>query len=629
MTVIFFDIGDTLATPRLDAQGRLIEFIVLPGALPALRALSERSIRMGIISNRGNIPADTVTRALETSGLLSFFDPTLIIFERKDSPAPFTRAAFQAGVPPGECFFVGENNEERAHALNAGFQKAIPDPALVLDVLDGAALLFASLSHAETESDLWSKAFSELAVVPLRVANNPRSVQVVTTTLAIAPLHHAGFMVEYLGKEDDPQLADLYLVRDDRPVPEEFSSGAEFSNDFLANEGWSDLVVGKTDGSLLVALPAGVSIEQLHFPDALHGHNERLVPDTSLLRTLTTATTTFEAPTFDVDFALTFGNEELEALRGITPERVQRLHERYIGVAPLTVLGTPVVSRHIRHADNTRVTNALVDHFGEEGGAEIVVRRHPFKYQQLRLENIEAEFAGEDPDSFVLITAHLDSTAISSAGGFNAETDPAPGSDDDASGVAAVLAAARVVAQIRPFKKIKRSIRFVLFNAEEQGLVGSKEYARAQAAQTANIAGVFQMDMIGFRRQEAQPARNFEIHAGFGVAPDVERRSLTLAQLVQQVVPQVSPSLNAPQIYPDAPGGPDPAAGRSDHSAFQERGYAACVMCEDFFAGPKPDSPPAQRNLDYHKDTDKQIDYEYAADIARAVAAAALIVADA
>lgn len=630
MPVIFFDIGDTLATTRLDAQGRLLGFTVLPGVRAALKGLCERSIRMGIISNRGNISADTVTRALEASGLLGFFDPTLIILERKDSPAPFTRAASQAGVPPSDCFFVGENNEERAYALNAGFQKAIPDPALVLDVLDGAALLFTSLSHAETEGDSWSKAFSELAVVPLHVANNPRSIQVVTTTLAIAPLRHAGFMVEYLGKEDDPQLADLYLVRDDRRVPEEFSSGADFSNDFLANEGWSDLVVGKSDGSLLVALPAGVSIEQLHFPDALHGHNERLVPDTSLLRTLTTATTTFEAPTFDADFALTFGNEELEALRGITPECVQRLHERYIGVAPLTVSGTPVVSRHIRHADNTRVTNALVDHFTEVGGAEIVVSRYSFKYQQLRLENIEAEFAGEDPDSFVLITAHLDSTAISSAGGgFNPETDPAPGSDDDASGVAAVLAAARVVAQIRPFKKTKRSIRFVLFNAEEQGLVGSKEYARAQAAQTTNIAAIFQMDMIGFRKQQAQPARNFEIHTGFAVAPDVERRSLTLAQLVQQAISQVSPSLNAPQIYPDAPGGPDPAAGRSDHSAFQERGYAACVMCEDFFAGPRPDSPAAQPNPNYHRNTDKQIDYEYAADIARAVVAAALIVADA
>lgn len=132
MPVIFFDIGQTLATARLDANGRLVGFTVLPGVQEALERLRERSLRMGIISNRGNVPAETVTRALDVSGLLEFFDPRLIIFAPKDSPAPFARAAEQAGVPPAECFFVGESDEERTHALSAGFAGAIPHPALVL-----------------------------------------------------------------------------------------------------------------------------------------------------------------------------------------------------------------------------------------------------------------------------------------------------------------------------------------------------------------------------------------------------------------------------------------------------------------------------------------------------------------
>jgi len=135
MPVIFFDIGDTLATPRI--TGDRLEFIVLPGVLAALEALRKRSLRMGIISNRGTIEADTVNAALEAAGLLVFFDPNLIVFAKKDSPAPFIDAAAKAGVPPGDCIFVGENNQERVHALNAGFMKAIPDPSLVLDVLDG------------------------------------------------------------------------------------------------------------------------------------------------------------------------------------------------------------------------------------------------------------------------------------------------------------------------------------------------------------------------------------------------------------------------------------------------------------------------------------------------------------
>lgn len=627
MTVIFFDIGDTLATPRLDANRQLLELTVLPGVLSALEALSKRQLRMGIISNRGNLEAAAIKRALDVSRLLDFFEPGLIIFAKKDSSIPFQKAAETAGVDPRDCIFVGENNQERAHALSAGYMKAIPDPALVIDVLDGSALLFASLSGGKTNKNAWSNAFKDPALVPLRVANNRRDVQVLTTTSALERLRKSRLKIELLGKEDTPQLSDLYLIRDDRSVPEDFLSAQAFSTQYIADAGWQDLIVDSTDGGLFVALPAGLPIEQLHFPDALHGHNERLIPDRSLLTSLTGTTARLSTPVATASLAPALSNEELEALRGITAASIRQLHERYTGAAPLASSENPIVSRHIKHADNKRATDALVRHFEEVGAEGIVVRRRPFKYQELALENVEAELPGEVPGSFILITAHLDSTAIASSGGFNAASDPAPGSDDDASGVAGVLAAAQVLASLARIKKTRRSIRFVLFNAEEQGLVGSKSYARAQAAQQVEIAAVFQMDMIGFRRQQTQPARNFEIHAGFTAEPDVEERSLALAQLVHETVSRVSPNLNPPQIYPNVLGGIDPAAGRSDHAAFQQRGYAACIVCEDFFVGPAPDSPPAAPNPNYHRNTDVQIDYEYAADIARVVTGAALIAA--
>lgn len=635
MPVIFFDIGDTLATPRFAADGSLIGFNVFPEALAALEVLRARSLRMGVISNRGSIPAEVVTRALEASGLLGFFDPRLVIFARKDSPAPFARAASTAQVPPGECVFVGEDAAERGHALGAGFSDAVPHPSLVLGVIDGDALVFASVSHPdeapnEANDGAWADAFDRPTLVPLRVSNEAgRTVHVVTTRGDAERLRGYGFEVTILGKDDDPQASDLYLLRDDRPTPAGFDSAEEFSIDFLASAGGRDFVVGSADGGILVALPAGVSVEQFHFPNALHGHNEKLIPDVSLLAFLTRAASAITALAALESFAPALGDQELEALRGITAESLRHLHERYIGAAPLDPSGERLVSRHINHADNGRATDALLRHFAEAGGPEIVVRRHPFKYLGLALSNVEAELAGSEPDSFVLITAHLDSTASSSAGGFNSVTDPAPGSDDDASGIAAVLAAARAFAALRPFKRTKRNVRFVLFNAEEQGLVGSKSYARAQAAQRADILAVFQMDMIGFRGQQSPPSRAFEVHAGFAASPNIEARSLALARFVGDAVAQVSPGLSAPQVYPDAPSGSDPAAGRSDHSPFQERGYAACVLCEDFFAGPKPDSPEARPNPDYHRNSDRQIDYEYAADIARAVAAAALLAADA
>ncbi|HEX8291218.1 MAG TPA: M20/M25/M40 family metallo-hydrolase [Pyrinomonadaceae bacterium] len=633
MPIIFFDIGDTLATPRFSADGGLIGFTVFPEALAALEALRARALRMGVISNRGGVPAADVTRALEASGLLGFFDPRLLIFAKKDSPAPFVRAAAKARVSAAECIFVGENAAERGHALGAGFSDAVPHPSLVLDVLDGDALVFASLSRPDevrgaADAAAWAAAFDRFALVPLRVSDGVRrTVYAITTKRSAESLRSQGFEVAVLGKDDDPQASDLYLLRDDRPTPAGFDSAEAFSTDFLDAAGRRDFVIGSADDGILVALPAGVSVEEFHFPDALHGHNERLIPDTSLLAPFTKAGGLLETAD-GAGFAPALGAQELEALRGITAESLRQLHERYIGVAPLGPSAGSIASRHISHADNARATDALLRHLAEVGGPEVVVRRHPFKYQGLSLSNVEAEFAGGSPDSFVLVTAHLDSTASSSARGFNPATDPAPGSDDDASGIAAVLAAAHAVAALRPFKRTKRTLRFVLFNAEEQGLVGSKSYARAQAAQGADIVAVFQMDMIGFRGQQSPPSRAFEVHAGFAAAPNVEAHSLALGRLVGDAVAQVSPGLSAPQVYPDTPGGPDPAAGRSDHSPFQERGYAACVLCEDFFAGPKPDSPDARPNPNYHRDTDKGIDYEYAAEIARAVAAAALLAAD-
>jgi len=164
-------------------------------------------------------------------------------------------------------------------------------------------------------------------------------------------------------------------------------------------------------------------------------------------------------------------------------------------------------------------------------------------------------------------------------------------------------------------------VRFVLFNAEEHGLVGSAAYARDQAEAGAPIVAALQMDMIGY---DVRPDRTFELHAGFTPSSAVEARSLALARAIAALVPQVSPALGPPQVYP-APGEPDPAERRSDHYSFHLHGYAACLASEDLFAGPGPDAPPEEMNPQYHMPTDKVINTGYAADIARLVTAAAWV----
>jgi extracellular elastinolytic metalloproteinase len=166
-----------------------------------------------------------------------------------------------------------------------------------------------------------------------------------------------------------------------------------------------------------------------------------------------------------------------------------------------------------------------------------------------------------------------------------------------------------------------------LFNAEEQGLVGSKVYARQQKSIGAPIVAVFQMDMIAYN--QASP-RAWEVHAGFSSSREVEKRSVALARLLADLVPTVAPQLTPPQIYQSGrgtDGAVDPAEGRSDHAPFQMHGYAACVASEDFFVGPTVESPTPEENPHYHQKTDTFVDPDFATDITRVIAAAAWVTA--
>src|SRR5688572_32058658 len=99
-TVVFFDLGGTLASARLAPSGdridRLAVYPYVPGVLAGLR---ERGARLGIISNRGAIPAEDVNQELREAGLWDFFEPELVVYGPKNSPRIFEQAATQADTP--------------------------------------------------------------------------------------------------------------------------------------------------------------------------------------------------------------------------------------------------------------------------------------------------------------------------------------------------------------------------------------------------------------------------------------------------------------------------------------------------------------------------------------------------
>ena len=90
-------------------------------------------------------------------------------------------------------------------------------------------------------------------------------------------------------------------------------------------------------------------------------------------------------------------------------------------------------------------------------------------------------------DHVWILSAHYDSTSTQ-------PTTDAPGADDNASGVAVVLEAARILADV----ELGDSVWFVLTGAEEQGSLGSEHMTEWLLDEGVQVQGVMAPDMIGY-----------------------------------------------------------------------------------------------------------------------------------
>lgn len=116
-----------------------------------------------------------------------------------------------------------------------------------------------------------------------------------------------------------------------------------------------------------------------------------------------------------------------------------------------------------------------------------------FVFQGLPQWNVVAEKPGVlRPGTHLVLGAHFDSISIDRD---QADQDRAPGADDNASGVAALLEAARVLAQV----DLEVTVVFALFGAEELGLIGSRDYVQRAEVRGDDIVAMLQLDSIGSR----------------------------------------------------------------------------------------------------------------------------------
>jgi carboxypeptidase Q len=107
--------------------------------------------------------------------------------------------------------------------------------------------------------------------------------------------------------------------------------------------------------------------------------------------------------------------------------------------------------------------------------------RNYFKKGPIKLYNVIADIPGTDlPDEFVIVGGHIDSW------------DGATGTTDNGTGVATTLEAARIL--MKAGAKPRRTIRFMVWSGEEQGLLGSAAYVKAHKDVMPKISAVLVHD---------------------------------------------------------------------------------------------------------------------------------------
>ena len=156
--------------------------------------------------------------------------------------------------------------------------------------------------------------------------------------------------------------------------------------------------------------------------------------------------------------------------------------EKWHGLLNMSVSGRDYQPGVVPTAYVTRENYTLLWRLLEAGAVEAEVNiESSFSGKPVEVYNTVAEIAGtEKPDEVVIVGGHLDSWDLGT------------GATDNGTGSMAVLEAARALQKLGV--KPKRTIRFVLFTGEEQGLNGSKAYVKAHQNELGKVSGVLVHD---------------------------------------------------------------------------------------------------------------------------------------
>lgn len=178
---------------------------------------------------------------------------------------------------------------------------------------------------------------------------------------------------------------------------------------------------------------------------------------------------------------------------------------------------------------------------------------------EAELYNVIAVLPGKTlPQTQIIISAHYDSAAI------DGPEAPAPGANDDGSGTAAMMELARVLSSY----EFDKTLVFMAFAGEEQGLMGSRQEAANAKRESQNIEAVLNNDIIGDDAPEPKQDHQIAVNVFGGNVRDSP--SQELARFVHEIGRHYLPSLVVNPVFQG-----DRSGRNGDHLSFQSEGFAA------------------------------------------------------
>lgn len=234
------------------------------------------------------------------------------------------------------------------------------------------------------------------------------------------------------------------------------------------------------------------------------------------------------------------------------------------------------------------------------------------------VSSVIATLRGDDPGGRTyVISSHYDSRNSS---GFDILKD-APGADDNGSGVACVLEAARVMAAHR----FHATIIFAAYDGEEQGLYGSAHHAKVLHDAGVDVEGNLNNDIIGSSRGHSGEKDTTEVRLfSEALPPDAVIKRIDtagaendspareLARFVKSTAEAYVPSMKAHLIYRI-----DRFSRGGDQQSFAAQGFAAVRFVE-----PHEDYVHQHQDLRVegavtYGDVQKYMDFDYLARVTR------------